>query len=101
MILGSLPDFLFAVSAVVVTLVVGSGLLAQDFLFAWHSIGFSVFLGAGISMFFSVPSPFRIYHGHPDASIVFRFPMLLAPNFTVPLFMLAHAFALVKLTEGG
>ena len=100
-ILGALPDFLFAVSAVVVTLLVGSGLMAQNFLVAWHSIGFSVFLGAGISMFFSVPSPFRIYHSQPDASIVFRFPMLLAPNFTVPLFMLAHAFALVKLTEGG
>jgi len=100
-ILGSLPDFLFAVSAVVITWLAGNGLLAQAFLFAWHSIGFTVFFGAGISMFFSVPSPLRIYHGDPDASIVFRFPMLLAPNFTVPLFMLAHAFALVKLTAGG
>ncbi len=63
--------------------------------------GFLVFFGAGISMFFSVPSPFRIHHGVPDASIAFRFPMFLAPNFTVPLFMLAHAFALVKLTVGG
>ncbi len=33
----------------------------------------------------------------PDASIVFQFPVLLAPNFTVPLFLLAHAIALVKL----
>ncbi len=48
-------------------------------------------------MFFSVPSPLRIYHSKPDASIVFQFPMLLAPNFTVPLFMLAHLIALVKL----
>ncbi len=96
-ILGSLPDFLFAASAVVVTFLAGNNSLGQEFLLAWHSIGFSVFLGAGISMFFSVPSPFRIYHGNPNTSIVFKFPMLLAPNFTVPLFMLAHAFALVKL----
>lgn len=48
-------------------------------------------------MFFSVPSPLRIYHDQPDTFIVFKYPMLLAPNFTVPLFMLAHAFALVKL----
>ncbi len=53
--------------------------------------------GAGISMFFSVLSPLHIFHSKPDASIVFQFPMVLAPNFTVPLFMLAHAFALVKL----
>jgi hypothetical protein len=100
-ICGALPDFLFAVSAVVVTSSVGNVLLTQEFLFIWHSIGFIVFLGAGISMFFSMPSPLRIYQSDPDASIVFKFPMHLAPNFTVPLFMLAHVIALVKLTMGG
>jgi hypothetical protein len=94
---GALPDFLFGASAVVVTLMARNGALSQEFLIAWHSIGFSLFLGAGLSMFLSVPSPIRMYHGDPDTSIVFRLPMLLAPNFTVPLFMLAHAFALVKL----
>ncbi len=97
LILGSLPDFLFAVSAVVLAVLGANGPLGHSFLVAWHLIGFSVFIGPGISMFFSVPSPLRIYHNKPDASIVFRFPMLLAPNFTVPLFMLAHAFALVRL----
>jgi len=94
---GSLPDFLFAVSAVVVSILAANGTLGRDFLIVWHSVGLFSFLGAGISMFFSVPSPLRIYVDEPDASIVFRFPMVLAPNFTVPLFMLAHAFALVKL----
>ena len=96
-ILGAVPDFLFAVSAVILALLGISGPLGHTFLFAWHLIGFSVFLGAGISMFFSVPSPLRIYHDKPDASIVFEFPMVLAPNYTVPLFMIAHLFALVKL----
>jgi hypothetical protein len=97
-VLGSLPDFLFAASAIVVALLAGDPSLGRGFLIAWHCIGAFVFLGAGISMFFSVPSPFRIYDTQPDASIVFRYPMLLAPNFTVPLFMLAHGLALVKLT---
>ena len=96
-ILGSLPDFLFAVSAVVLAVVGSSGPLNHGFLVVWHLIGFSVFLGPGISMFFSVPSPLRIYNKQPDTSIVFQFPMLLAPNFTVPLFMIAHLFALIKL----
>ena len=30
-------------------------------------------------------------------ALVIQFPMLLAPNFTVPLFILAHGFALVQL----
>ena len=96
-VLGALPDFLFAISAVVVTLAATRSVLEPAFLISWHVIGFSVFFGAGISMFFSVPSPFRIYHGKPDTSIVFQFPMFLAPNFTVPLSMIAHLFALVKL----
>jgi hypothetical protein len=99
-ILGSLPDILFALSAVVVAVLGASGLLDSNFLIVWHSIGFSVFMGAGISMFFSVPSPLRIYQMKPDTSIVFQFPMVLAPNLTVPLFMIAHLFALVKLLAG-
>lgn len=96
-LLGSLPDFLFAVSAVVLTVQMAGGGSEPGWLISWHAIGFSLFLGAGISMFLSVPSPIRIYHGQPDASIVFRFPMQLAPTFTVPLFMIAHGVALVKL----
>ncbi len=96
-IFGSVPDLLFATSAVVVTILEATAPLGQDFLIVWHFVGFFVFFGAGISMFFSVPSLFRIYHDEPDTSLVFQFPMLLAPNFTVPLFALAHVFALVKL----
>ncbi len=96
-IFGSVPDLLFAASAVVVTILQATTPLGQDFLIVWHIVGFFVFFGAGISMFFSVPSPFRIYHDEPDSSLVFQFPMLLAPNFTVPLFALAHVFAVVKL----
>ena len=92
-----MPDFLFAVSAVVLVMLGANDPLAHGFLVAWHLFGFSIFTGAGVSMFFSVPSPLRIYHNKPDASIVFQFPMVLAPNFTVPLFMIAHLIALVKL----
>jgi len=96
-LLGSLPDSLFGMSAVVVTSLAAQGPLDQGLLFLWHNIGFALFAGAGISMFFTMPSPLHLFNSKPDASIVFQFPMLLAPNFTVPLFMLAHAFALVKL----
>ena len=96
-LMGSIPDFLFGVSAVVLTSLATQGPLDQNFLLMRHNIGLALFAGAGISMFFTMPSPLRLFHSKPDASIVFQFPMLLAPNFTVPLFMLANAFALVKL----
>lgn len=96
-ILAAIPDFLFAVSAVVVTAFEATAPLSSTFLLVWHAVGFVVFFGPGFSMFLSVPSPFRIYHDKPDASIVFQFPMVLAPNYTVPLFALAHIFAMMKL----
>ena len=95
--LGSLPDFIFALSAVFITLLVGEGVVSEDYLRLWHIMGCVVFLGAGLSMFFSMPSFLRITHTKPDTTIVFEFPMLMAPNFTVPLFIVAHAIALVKL----
>ena len=97
MIFGAVPDLLFAASAVVVTTLEATAPLSSGFVIAWHVVGFVVFFGPGISMFFSMPSLFRIYHDKPDAPIVFQFPMVLAPNFTVPLFALAHVFALAKL----
>ena len=96
-IVGALPDLLFAISALGLTIFAGNGAMGRELLIAWHLIGFSLFLGAGISMFFTVPSPFRISRRQLDTSIVFRYPMVLAPNFTVPLFMLAHVYALAKL----
>ena len=97
MIFGAVPDLLFAASAVVVTTLEATAPLSSGFVIAWHVVGFVVFFGPGISMFFSMPSLFRIYHDKPAAPIVFQFPMVLAPNFTVPLFALAHVFALAKL----
>ena len=69
----------------------------------WHAIGLSLFLGVRLSMFFSVTSPLRTYHDKPDASIVFQFPMVLSPNVTVPLFMIAQVkpeFTALRLSVG-
>jgi len=96
-VLGTVPDLLFALSAVVLLATDAGASLSDSFFIAWHGVGIAVFLGAGISMFFSVPSNMRIFHDKPDTSIVFLFPMSLAPNYTVPFFMLAHMFAIVKL----
>ena len=99
-LLGTIPDFLFAVSAILLLTSAGSGVLSPTFLIAWHTIGAVLFFGAGLSMFFSMPSPLRLFDSKPDASLVFQFPMVLAPNFTVPLFVVAHIFAVTKYIAG-
>lgn len=97
LICGALTDLFFAISAIVVTIMVANGTVSKDFLVGWHIFGSLVFMGAGVSMFFSMPSLFRITHKKPDATIVFLFPMILAPNYTVPLFVVMHGIALVNL----
>lgn len=99
-VLGAIPDFLFALSAVAMLMLASDATLSSGTLLIWHSAGAAVFLGAGISMFFSVPSPFRLFDSQPDSSLVFRFPMVLAPNVTVPLFVVAHLFAITKYAIG-
>lgn len=99
-VIGAIPDFLFALSAVAMLILAGNSSLSPTTLLIWHVIGAAVFLGAGISMFFSMPSPLRLFDSKPDASLVFRFPMVLAPNLTVPLFVVAHLFAITKYVIG-
>ena len=48
---GPCRNFLFAASAIAVALWAGQGILSREFLIGWHTIGFLVFFGAGISMF--------------------------------------------------
>jgi len=93
---GTIPDLLFALSAVAIVIADPLGAWGSEFYTTWHHIGIQVFLGAGISMFFSMPSPIRIFRSKPDAAIIFEYPMMLAPNFTVPLFAVAHIYAICK-----
>jgi hypothetical protein len=97
LLLGSLTDFLFALSAVTLAIIGSTVSLSPNFYIVWHCAGIGVFFGAGISMFFSVPSPFRMFYDKPNTEMVFKYPMVLAPNFTVPLFVVAHLLALTKL----
>lgn len=95
LICGALPDFLFAMSAVYFS--INGNAINTTTSLTWHVLGVCVFLGAGVSMYLSVPSPLRIWRSKPDTELVFQFPMVLAPNFTVPLFMFAHVLAIIKL----
>ena len=54
-ILGAVPDLFFGFSAIVVLALAINGLVGPEFLITWHLIGFSVFFGAGISMFSPCP----------------------------------------------
>lgn len=103
---GSVPDFLFAISAIVVTYVVlaDAAALSKQSLILWSFSGIVVFFGAGATMYFGVKNSrlgFRwknVKTGiEPPTLLPFRWPMNLAPAFCVPLFILAHQLMIVRL----
>lgn len=102
---GSVPDFIFAVSAAVLTLVLWTEIVTPSsfFLTFWSVLGIVVFFGAGVTMYFGVKNSllgFRwtnVEKGtEPPTLLPFRWPMNLAPSFCVPVFILAHQLAIIR-----
>ena len=92
--LGAAPDFAFACTVPVVATLVSTGAISGMALAGWHLAGITVFLGAGVGMYLTVESPLKIYDSQPDSADVFRWPLVLAPGYTVPLFAVLHLFGI-------
>ena len=105
-LLGSLPDFGFAVFAALVTvwLVFLGGQASDTFLLVYSVAGAAAFIGAATSMHFGIPgSPLswrwsRVERGEEAPTLLpHRWPMNLAPAFCGSAFWLAHGLLFVKL----
>lgn len=102
---GSLPDFGFAIVAVLFTLILIIDVVrpSNGFLIGWSLLGATVFLGAALGMYFGVPGSalswrwLRVKRGREAPTLLpFRWPMNLAPAFCGPAFWLAHALLIAK-----
>ncbi|RLA63840.1 MAG: hypothetical protein DRQ88_11940 [Epsilonproteobacteria bacterium] len=95
-ILGSLPDFFFSLSALYLFFYYrGGGHPTKKFI-QWNIIGIIAFTGAGVSMYFSIPSLLQITDTGPNSTLIFNFPMVLAPTFTVPLFIMGNMLGILS-----
>ena len=95
-ILGSLPDFIFSLSALYLFFDFKKGGHPSKKFALWNILGMIAFLGAGISMYFSVPSLLQLTDTGTNATLAFNFPMALAPTFTVPLFMMGNMLGILS-----
>jgi hypothetical protein len=95
-ILGSIPDFLFSLTAIYLFFKYSRGGHPTRKFAMWNIIGMLVFTGAGISMYFSVPSILQITNTGPNSLLAFNFPMALAPTFTVPLFIMGNMLGVLS-----
>jgi len=95
-ILGIIPDFLFSITALYLLIDFSRGGRPSKKFALWNIFGIIAFTGAGMSMYFSVPSLLQITETAPSSSLVFDFPMALAPTFTVPLFIMGNLLGILS-----
>ncbi len=96
------PDFILALSVpLMVWLAFRKRVIGRRALMAWNVFGFGLFLPALVLLHLSVPSPIRLFFDPPNTYEVFRFPMALVPSLLVPLFIIIHNAAIVKLLRPG
>ena len=73
----------------------------------WRPIAFlwtlfatlDLILAIGFGVTSAYDSPFRIFTGGPDTTMMSQLPMFLIPGFLVPVFILTHIAVFVRLAR--
>lgn len=86
-----IPDMVFGLSALALTVLWPKEGWAPRTLIAWNLIGLGVILPAPLLMQLGLPGPFHVFTSSPDARALFEYPMVLAPTLVVPLFITLNA----------
>lgn len=92
-----IPDLVFGISAMLLSIFWPRGGLGPRALIAWNLIGIGVILPAPLLMQMGLPGPLYTWTSAPDARALFEFPMVLAPTLIVPIFIFTNAVHVVVL----
>ncbi len=88
-----IPDFIFGVSAILITYLVYTKRVGNKFVMIWNYIGALIIMPfALILMQIGLPGPVQFFTEAPTIAAIFEFPMVLAPTIIVPIFVLANLF---------
>lgn len=92
-----LTDLAFGISAVAIYSYVKAGKISSDALIVWHRVGILIIaLPAGLAIQASLPGALSEFGGLPASSIMFDYPMALAPTLVVPVSLLLSNFAIKR-----
>lgn len=94
------PDLLIGLSAPFIAIWVKRGELSRQALALWHFIGVGVIVinGGGV-LHLGMPGPHYLLTSQPDTSVLFDFPMVMAPTFAVPMLVIVNIWMIVYLTR--
>ncbi len=88
-----IPDFIFGLSAIVVTYLVYTNRVTGRFVVIWNYIGAIIVMPfAIILMQAGLPGPIQFFTESPTIAAIFEFPMVLAPTIIVPIFVMTNLF---------
>ena len=92
-----ITDLAFGISAVALYSFVKSGKLSSDALIVWHRVGILIIaLPAGFAIQASLPGALSEFGGLPASSLMFDYPMALAPTLVVPIFLILSNLAIIR-----
>ncbi|MGH1352463.1 MAG: hypothetical protein ACRBBN_16880 [Methyloligellaceae bacterium] len=87
------PDFIFGLSAILVTYLVYTKQVGDKFVAIWNYAGALIIMPTAIILMqLGLPGPVQIFTATPTIATIFEFPMVLAPAVIVPLFVMANLF---------
>lgn len=91
-----IPDFLFAVSAVIMLLTGAYAGLGPGILIAWNIVGALIFIAAAVIMQLCLPGPLQIFRREPDGRELLDFPLFLAPAVFGPVLLIGNCLHAAK-----
>jgi hypothetical protein len=71
---------------------------AKPLALAWTLLGaLDLIVALGLGVASAADAPFRLFHGSPDSSVMTTLPWIIIPAFIVPILLMLHAAALIRL----
>lgn len=100
-----IPDLIFGLSALVVLKLLSSNRIGTKGLVVWNLVGFfAIIPGTPIVAQMGLPGALYTFTETPSITTLYEYPMVLAPSFVVPMFVMINllvAFRLVEKSRGG
>jgi len=93
-----IPDFLFGLSALLVTWLVLQRRISAWALATWNLIGAAIIVpGTFIVIKLALPGPWQVFAAEPSIMTLYDFPMALAPTLVVPILVMLNLLVVFRL----
>ncbi|MEM9422541.1 MAG: hypothetical protein AAF986_08560, partial [Pseudomonadota bacterium] len=99
-LLVGIPDFLYGLSGIFITLKAKKQEISPTLLAAWHLVGAAIILPYGVVLLqMGLAGPWQVFTASPTIATIFEYPIVLAPTVTVPIFVIVNLLVATRIAE--